>query len=366
MSKEIIKEDIIRLLQTIVEQTQTIDAYKGKIPQIEIDLIQDNIRHLYQNFMYLDRMNQGDTVNADLTKTKEKASRSHRPENTDNRDKKETVEPKQETDKQQETEPASADHVENTEAEKNNVETEKSPENQSVAEPKTGNKEENQQKETLEKPEENQTEQDNKSGQKVKAEEKAEMKEDEEAERQEKQENITPEKNTETQETAAKTKEKKDRVSKKQKETTEASADTKTQQEKPAKEEKKAEPEKTRKLFDQDISSTVADKFKDSGNSINDWFGNGQKQGTLGDRLKKKPVKDIKVAIGINEKFLFINELFNGNMHDYNDAIKNLNRAGSLENAAQIFDELAQKYKWDKDAQSTLQLLDFVERRYMQ
>ncbi|MFO8053656.1 MAG: hypothetical protein R6U19_00640, partial [Bacteroidales bacterium] len=53
MSKDIIKADIIRLLETIVEQAQTIDGYSDKIPQIEIDLIKDNIRQLYQNYMFL-------------------------------------------------------------------------------------------------------------------------------------------------------------------------------------------------------------------------------------------------------------------------------------------------------------------------
>ncbi|MFO8054091.1 MAG: hypothetical protein R6U19_02890, partial [Bacteroidales bacterium] len=119
-----------------------------------------------------------------------------------------------------------------------------------------------------------------------------------------------------------------------------------------------------RDLFSQK-SSTLAEKLQDRGkSSLYDRIGSGG-GGTLGERLKKNPVQDIKAAIGINEKFLFINELFNGNMHDYNDAIKRLNNAENLEDAAGIFEELKEKYGWDAEGHTALQLLTFVERKFM-
>jgi chemotaxis protein histidine kinase CheA len=336
-----------------------------------MDLIQDNIRHLYQNFMYLDRMNQGDTVDADLTKTKEKASRTQRTKKEETQTKEPQIKGHQKIEEKVD------DKKENPESSISEAIEEKAETQGTIAEPKDTSGEQSQKdtddKETAEvhKKEE--------SGEKPASDLEPEVQEKEEKP-QPHQKEITKkepepveeakeEKKTESKESegpSSSEKRKRKKTRGREKAATEEKANAEAKQEKAAKKETKSEPQQTRGLFDQETSSTIADKFQDSGNSINDWFSGGHKQGTLGDRLKKKPVKDIKVAIGINEKFLFINELFNGNMHDYNDAIKRLNRAENLENAAQIFDELANKYNWDKDAQSTLQLLDFVERRFMQ
>lgn len=337
MSKEIVKEEITRLLETIVEQTQTIDAYKGKIPQIEIDLIQDNIRHLYQDFMYLDRLNHGDSVDVDITKTKQKVSWKASEKKTEDKARTESVEDKKETLEKQEEQ----------EKEKSEEQTETLPEEESAPE------------EVLKGEEKKATQTVPKTAEKVKKE--GQPTGEEKKETEEKEESKTEEKPRK----GKKSKVKKDQPEKEKVEQ-EGSEKHEEKTAEKGKVEHSGEEHVSGSLFDQGSTSTLADKLNTNEKSINDRLSGGQKQGTLGERLKKKPVEDIKGAIGINEKFLFINELFGGNMHDYNDAIKRLNRAGSLEDAASIFDELAEKYNWEKEAQSTLQLLDFVERRYMQ
>ena len=81
--------------------------------------------------------------------------------------------------------------------------------------------------------------------------------------------------------------------------------------------------------------------------------------------MQRNAIKDLKAAIGINEKFLFINELFKGNMKEYNDSIFKLNEYKSLEEAVQFLDELKEKHKWDSDMVAYLTLNDFVERKHI-
>jgi len=57
-NKELLKEVISQILEAICEQEAVIKKYKGHIPQIELDLIMENIRKLYENFQFLNKYNQ--------------------------------------------------------------------------------------------------------------------------------------------------------------------------------------------------------------------------------------------------------------------------------------------------------------------
>ncbi len=85
---------------------------------------------------------------------------------------------------------------------------------------------------------------------------------------------------------------------------------------------------------------------------------------SLVEKMKRKPIKDLRTAIGINEKFAFI-KLFGGDANAWGNALQKLNSFSSYWEAEAMLSEFSQKYKW-KDEDETLQsLMDLVERRYM-
>jgi hypothetical protein len=112
-------------------------------------------------------------------------------------------------------------------------------------------------------------------------------------------------------------------------------------------------------------SSTLADKLKDEKPSVADRISQGMADNSVANRLQQKPLADIRAAIGINEKFLFINELFNGNLNEYNQAIQALNTAQSIERGLEIFEAYRSRYGWNPKLASFLKLRDLVERRYL-
>ena len=81
-------------------------------------------------------------------------------------------------------------------------------------------------------------------------------------------------------------------------------------------------------------------------------------------KIQKPSIQDLTKAIGLNDKFLFANDLFEGNMQEYNIAIQQLNGAGSLESAMDYFSNLQQLYEWDIEKETVKQLVDLVDRRY--
>lgn len=97
--------------------------------------------------------------------------------------------------------------------------------------------------------------------------------------------------------------------------------------------------------------------------SLNDRLKQGKTE--LVERLKESPVKDLRKAIGINDRFLFINDLFRGDENMYERCIKTINSFNIYAEAEYwISRELKVKLGW-KDESETVQHFDqLVKRRF--
>jgi hypothetical protein len=85
---------------------------------------------------------------------------------------------------------------------------------------------------------------------------------------------------------------------------------------------------------------------------------------SLGPRLRPRKPGDLKSAIGINEKFLIINELFGGNLRDYNETIETLNGFKDVRTAFDFLDLLRKKNLWDAGSPVFQQLKELVEKKF--
>jgi len=97
--------------------------------------------------------------------------------------------------------------------------------------------------------------------------------------------------------------------------------------------------------------------------SLNDKLKQGKTE--LVEILKETPVKDLRKAIGINDRFLFINELFRGDETMYERSIKTINSFSIYAEAEfWISKELKTKLGWDKDHVSVQHFDQLVKRRF--
>ncbi|MCD4747368.1 MAG: hypothetical protein K8R58_13805 [Bacteroidales bacterium] len=112
-----------------------------------------------------------------------------------------------------------------------------------------------------------------------------------------------------------------------------------------------------------DTEITIADKFKDKKTTIKDKI---VEDITIAEKIQKDSINDLKSAIGINDKFIFINELFEGNMKDYNETVDKLNNFENLNNALEYFNNLKDKNSWDIKLESFKKLNEFIKCRFGQ
>ena len=85
---------------------------------------------------------------------------------------------------------------------------------------------------------------------------------------------------------------------------------------------------------------------------------------SLADKLQQNHVRDLKSVIGINDKFLFVNELFGGSMEKYNKSIENLNDLKTLNGAMIYLNELKIELLWNSSNEAYQKLKDLVSRKF--
>ncbi len=85
---------------------------------------------------------------------------------------------------------------------------------------------------------------------------------------------------------------------------------------------------------------------------------------SLAAKLQQNPIRDLKSVIGINDKFLFVNELFGGSMEKYNKSIDNLNDLKTLNGALIYLNELKIELQWNNSNEAYQKLKELVARKF--
>ena len=107
-------------------------------------------------------------------------------------------------------------------------------------------------------------------------------------------------------------------------------------------------------------SNIIADKFSGGTSTLHEQFGATKGEEDISSKHKSLPVDDLGEAIGVNDKFHFIREIFNGNQASYLEAIAKLNEAESMADAKAII----MSYTGDSQENEAIkQLLDLVKRK---
>ena len=85
----------------------------------------------------------------------------------------------------------------------------------------------------------------------------------------------------------------------------------------------------------------------------------------LAHKLKAAPIKDLRKGIGINDRFVFIKELFRGDEAVYERSIKTINNFNIYSEAEYWMNrELKLKFAWDEDKELVQHFYALVRRRF--
>jgi hypothetical protein len=97
--------------------------------------------------------------------------------------------------------------------------------------------------------------------------------------------------------------------------------------------------------------------------TLNEQLASHQKE--ISDQLSTAPIKDLRKAIGINDRFVFVNELFRGDEIMYERSIKTINNFTNYAEAHYWMErELKVKLGWDDTKSTTKDFYSLLKRRF--
>lgn len=104
---------------------------------------------------------------------------------------------------------------------------------------------------------------------------------------------------------------------------------------------------------------TLADKFQESKEKEKILFEVAHER-----EPQKRRVEDLRTIIGINDKILFMSDLFGKNMKAYNDFILRLNKIEDTQEALEYLKTVEEAYKWDKESLAVQSFIKIFERKF--
>lgn len=107
-------------------------------------------------------------------------------------------------------------------------------------------------------------------------------------------------------------------------------------------------------------SEIIADRFSHLSSRINEQLGNQKDEDDVLEVIRKKPITKLEDAIGINDRYLFIREIFDNNKDTYRQAISQLDKADNLKDARTIIMSYTGE---NKESRAVKQLINLVKRK---
>ena len=98
--------------------------------------------------------------------------------------------------------------------------------------------------------------------------------------------------------------------------------------------------------------------------SLNDLFNEKREDHSISSQYQHAKVGDLTKAISINDKFIYIKELFHNRGEDFSASIHQLNECRNLEEAFDCLEQLKQKFFWDTKTDAYLSFCDLLRRKY--
>lgn len=116
-------------------------------------------------------------------------------------------------------------------------------------------------------------------------------------------------------------------------------------------------------LQDNSFQIEINDLINDETKSFNDLLNQNKKE--VATSLIETPIKDLRKAIGINDKYVFINELFKGDESAYEASIRTINHFTVYPEAEQwIKRELVISFSWNNKSDIVQHFNHLVRRRF--
>ena len=122
---------------------------------------------------------------------------------------------------------------------------------------------------------------------------------------------------------------------------------------KPTREEPLDKPASTEKTSGEEGRRTLNDSLNQPGRS------------TLADQHRQRKIEKLSQHISVNQKFMFIRELFDNDAQAFASAIERLDTQNTYAEAINLIrQDLAQHYRWKMDSEEVVEFMELISKRF--
>ncbi|MFP4089143.1 MAG: hypothetical protein ACLFT3_02465 [Cyclobacteriaceae bacterium] len=99
--------------------------------------------------------------------------------------------------------------------------------------------------------------------------------------------------------------------------------------------------------------------------TLNDYLTKQVKKNTLADIHQQKKIEKLSAHINMNQKFMFIKELFKNDQEAFWQSIDRLDQQNSYAEAVSVVrNELAPRYHWKMDSEEVVEFMELISKRF--
>ena len=106
----------------------------------------------------------------------------------------------------------------------------------------------------------------------------------------------------------------------------------------------------------------IAEKLTGNKQIVYETLAEKSSRDSVSTKLQSTPISNISAAIGVNDKFRLIRDLFNGDSTSFNKTLETLNGATNFNEA---FTYINENFAWDMEDPSVQLILDLVRRKFI-
>ena len=99
--------------------------------------------------------------------------------------------------------------------------------------------------------------------------------------------------------------------------------------------------------------------------SVNEKYATSDNSESVAEKMTKSKIADLREGIALNQKFLFMNDLFQGDKEHYDNTLNRLNQCDTITEAkAFLSSEIENNFGWDLESSSVKEFITLLERKF--
>ncbi|MEQ6121817.1 hypothetical protein [Reichenbachiella sp. MALMAid0571] len=111
--------------------------------------------------------------------------------------------------------------------------------------------------------------------------------------------------------------------------------------------------------------TTVNEKFTEEKHTINEKFENNKPKSSIAEVHETEKISEIQKSISVNQRYMFLNDLFNGDSSEYSKALEEVEKSNSFDESVELLvQNYSKKYEWDMNSDEVKELLKVIFKRF--